>query len=176
MYWLSQFFASPKQNISLLWKLILRPDSCSKAQRIVLMLWACSRLWSIKRIVSSAYCSIDSPSSTKWGTTPLSKPSAFALLMKSVSMSATKLKRMGESGSPCLSLFFVWKYRPTSSLTFIATLPPEMKDLIQSIHLFEKPFSRSVKTQRFWCETRCRAETQRGYIFLPTCQVINFPI
>jgi hypothetical protein len=59
MYWLSQFFASPKQKISLLWKLILRPDSCSKAQRIVLMLWACSRLWSIKRIVSSAYCSID---------------------------------------------------------------------------------------------------------------------
>ena len=38
---------------------------------------------------------------------------------------------------------------PTSSLAFIATLPPQMKDLIHSIHLCEKPFNRSVRNRKF---------------------------
>ena len=35
--------------------------------------------------------------------------------IKSMSISATMLKWMGESRSPCLSPFFVWKKGPTSS-------------------------------------------------------------
>ena len=50
------FLASPKQNSSLLWKLILSPESCSKAQSKSFILTAWSRLLSMKMIVSSAYC------------------------------------------------------------------------------------------------------------------------
>ena len=87
MYWFSQFFTWPKQKISLLWKLILRPDSCSKAQRMFFMFWGCSKLWSKNKIVSSGYCNIDNPPSMRCGTTPLSWSSAFALFIKSDSVS-----------------------------------------------------------------------------------------
>ena len=123
-----------------LWKFIFNPDNCSKAQRINFMLWACSWLCSKKRIVSSAYCEMEIPPSTRCGTTPPTWSSVLALLIIIANISATTLNNIGERGSPCLRLFFVWKKGPTSSLTLIATLPPEMNDFTHSIHLGENPF------------------------------------
>jgi hypothetical protein len=51
----------PKQIISLLWKLILRPDICSKIQRINFRFLAFSRSSCSKKIVSSAYCKQQQP-------------------------------------------------------------------------------------------------------------------
>ena len=134
-----------------LWKFIFNPDNCSKAQRINFMLWACSRLCSKKRIVSSAYCRIDKPPSTRWGTTLRSWSSVFFLFMKSASISATILNNIDERGSPCWSPFFLWKKDPTSPLTLITTLPPEMKDLIHPIHLGENPFIRNLCIKKSHC-------------------------
>ena len=101
--------ASPKQNNSLLWKLILRPDNCSNAHSKSFRFFACSRLFSIKRIVSSAYCKTERPLSTRCGTIPLNYWFSLALAIKIASMSTTILKSMGDSGSPCLTHFLVWK-------------------------------------------------------------------
>ena len=99
------FLASPKQNSSLLWKLILSPESCSIAQSKSFILTAWSRLLSIKMIVSSAYCKTESPPSTKCGTTPDICPFSLALQMRIANISTTILKSKGDSGSPCLTPF-----------------------------------------------------------------------
>jgi hypothetical protein len=46
-----------------------------------------------------------------------------------------------------LKAFFVWKKCPTSSLILMETLPPIIKDLIQDIHLVEKPFILTFETE-----------------------------
>jgi hypothetical protein len=51
VYWAIEYFASPKQNISLLWKFILRPESCLNAQSNNFIFQAFSRSCSIKSIV-----------------------------------------------------------------------------------------------------------------------------
>jgi hypothetical protein len=56
------------------------------------------------------------------------------------SISATILNSIGDKGSPCLSPFEVWKYLPTSSLTLMATLPPDKKGFDQSTPLSRKTF------------------------------------
>jgi hypothetical protein len=81
---------------------------------------------------------MDKPPSTRCGTTPSTCPSSLALLTSIASISATMLKRSGDKGSPCRRPFLDWKKDLTSSFT--ATLPPEMKDCTQEIHLEEKPF------------------------------------
>lgn len=53
------FLASPKQKTSLLLKLILSPDNCSKRQRIYFKFLACSKLSESRKIVSSAYCKME---------------------------------------------------------------------------------------------------------------------
>ena len=74
------------------------------------------------RIVSSAYCRIHSLPSTKCGTTPFIRLSSLALETNNASISATKLNKIGDRGSPRLSPFFVWKKLPTLSLPWIPTL------------------------------------------------------
>jgi hypothetical protein len=51
----SNSLACPKQKISLLWKLIFRPDNSLKALRSSFIFLAFSRLCSINKIVSFAY-------------------------------------------------------------------------------------------------------------------------
>ena len=102
-YSLPRSLASPKQNISLLWKLVLRPDNCSKAHSKSFMFLASSRSFSMKRIVSSAYCKIDKPLSTRFGTRPLINSVCFARSIKIAKISTTILKRIGDNGSPCLT-------------------------------------------------------------------------
>ena len=65
MYISEDSWALPKQKSSLLWKLILTHEICSNAQSRSFMLRAFSRSFSIKIIVSSAYCKIDNPPSIK---------------------------------------------------------------------------------------------------------------
>jgi hypothetical protein len=57
-----------------LWKIIFRSNNCSKTQGNNFIFLDCSKSWSIKRILSSAYCMIDNPSSTRWGMAPLICP------------------------------------------------------------------------------------------------------
>ena len=142
-------FASPKQNNSLLWKLILSPDSCSNMVSNSFMYLASSKLCSIKMIVSSAYCRMDMPPSTRCGIRSEIYPSCFALSIKIANISATKLKSKGDNGSPYLKPFFVWKYLPTSSLNLIATLPFVTKASIQEHHSSGKPFIRRVCWRKF---------------------------
>ena len=139
-YCCSISLARPKQNISLLWKLILRPDNCSKAHSNIFVLVAFSISWSMKRMVSSAYYKIDKPPSTRWGTTPVTWPSSLALIIRIANMSTTILNKMGESGSPCLRPFKVWKFYPIWSLILIPTWPLWMKASIHSHYFCEKPF------------------------------------
>jgi hypothetical protein len=62
-------------------------------------------LCSMKSIISSAYCSIDKPSSVRSRTTTFVCPSDLALLIKTASMSTTIFKSIGDSGSSCLTPF-----------------------------------------------------------------------
>jgi hypothetical protein len=71
------------------------------------MLFACSKSFSIKSIVSSAYCKMEIPASIRCGTSPVIYPSSLALDISKDNMSATKLSKIGDKGSPCLKPFFV---------------------------------------------------------------------
>lgn len=54
---------------------------------------------------------MDKPPSTRSGTTPLTWPSVFALLINIASMSATMLNKTGDKGSPCLKPFLLQTLR-----------------------------------------------------------------
>jgi hypothetical protein len=97
---------------------------------------SCSR----KIIVSSVYCKMDKPSSTRWSTTPLICPSPSALFISMANISTTMLNNNWDNGSPCQRLFFVWKFCPTSSFIFISTCPPWIIELIHWHHCLEIPF------------------------------------
>jgi len=91
-------------------------------------------------MVSSAYCRIERPSSTRCGTTPLTLLLDLALRIRVAQMSSTKLNKIGDKGSPCLTPFLVSKKFPTSSFTLMFTLPPLMIWSIQLHHIGGKPF------------------------------------
>jgi hypothetical protein len=98
-------WATPKQNTSLLGKLIFRPEACSNANRSSFILHALSMSWSIKSIVSSAYWRIESPPSTRCRISPSNCSSNIALPMRTFSKSTIILNNRGDKGSPCLSPF-----------------------------------------------------------------------
>jgi hypothetical protein len=136
-------WASPKQYNSLLWKLVLRPNSCSKAHRGSFMIYAFSISCFMNRIVSSAYCSLNNPPSTRWDTIPPICPSLLALLIGMTNMSATMLKSRGESGSPCRRPFLSEKVLDLS-IHIDSNASPEIKVSTHLIHLSENPFIRRV--------------------------------
>lgn len=59
----------------------------------------------IERIVSSAYCSMEMPSATKCGSTPLNCPTSFARARRTANISTTRLNKRGDKGYPCLTPF-----------------------------------------------------------------------
>ena len=144
-------FASPKQNNSLLWKLILSPDSCSNMVSNSFMFLASSKLCSIKMIVSSAYCKMDIRPSTRCGTRPEICPCCFALSIKIAIISATKLNAKATMDLPISTLepFSVWIYLLMSSLTLISTLPFVTKASIQKHHSSGKSFIYRVCWTKF---------------------------
>ncbi|PUZ37153.1 hypothetical protein GQ55_9G095600 [Panicum hallii var. hallii] len=64
------------------------------------------------------------PPGNRWGTAPLMCPFCFAFPNIQSSASAARLKRRGDSGSPCRRPLWVLKYGLFSPLQFIQTLPP----------------------------------------------------
>ena len=85
-------------------KLILSHDNYSKPYKRSLIYFVCSRSWSTKNNLSSAYCKIGRPSSTKSGTTPTHK-----LVIQIANILAIKLYKIEKSGLTCLSHFVCGK-------------------------------------------------------------------
>jgi hypothetical protein len=101
----SPWLLQNKTKITL--KFIFKSDNCSKVLKSSFIFFACSKLWSINNIVSSAYWRIERPSSTTLCITPEICPSPLALLIRITNISTIILNMIGDKGSPCLTPFFV---------------------------------------------------------------------
>jgi hypothetical protein len=84
-------------------KLIHIPDNCSKQDRIHFRFLTDSILLSKKSKVSSAYCMLIIPDGQKDLNIPDTRLLFAALISMRVNTSATKLNKIGEIGSPCLT-------------------------------------------------------------------------
>jgi len=90
-------------RISLLLKLILRPANISNRYNKSFMCIAPSTSCFKKTMVSSAYWRIATPLGTIWLIKPVINPFDWAFYTILVKQSATKLKSIGDKGSPCLT-------------------------------------------------------------------------
>jgi hypothetical protein len=98
--------ASTKQHISLLWKFIFSPDICSNKHKMTFRFLAYSRSSSRRRMVSPAYCRIDTHPSIISVVSLVNKPVSCALFIKiaNISTSTSTSKRREERAPPASNL------------------------------------------------------------------------
>jgi hypothetical protein len=115
-------------------------DNYSKAERINSRFLSFSSSCSIMRIVSSVYGRIESPPSKRCGIYSFYETINLCTFDHSRKHNNHYFNSIGDRGSPSRRPFNVWKDLPMSSLTFIAILPPYMKELIKECDSSEKGF------------------------------------
>jgi hypothetical protein len=99
---------------------------------------------SMNRIMSSAYSSIKTHLSTKWGMRLPTWTSSSALVIQIAIISTTILKSQRDKRSPYCKPFIVWKWCTILLLSLIPTYPPSTKCANKSQHSGVKSFIHNV--------------------------------
>lgn len=103
-----------------------------------------------KSIVSSVYCRIDRPSSTKWGNTPLIWPATLARSTRVANISATMLNKIGG--------------KPLPSLKVIANIIVDFDS-----HTTSRNKTHYPSTPFWWNPLRAQSLWQKGPLYFVIC-------
>lgn len=164
--WTSCNISSPrlKATIELLQKMVRRPEAWPKQRRISLIPPS-SLFGRIKSTTSSA--NRDSLWLIFHGAKLWNTPTDQACLTTTLSTSITRIKRRGESVSPCLNPQPCQILSPGLPLTMVLVLEEDRIRAIHAIHLFPNPLAMHFqkKWPRNWVKTLATSSFRRAGLF-----------